>query len=204
MPLLNGNFENGLMGWAQWVKRGHPVGGVVPRGFMEGSGFAYQTEGHHETYEVGILQGVSGGPLSKFTLSAHFRFKLSDHKEDPNLTGIRGWVGIDPSGGTSPDSSGLVIVSGDVGRFNYERLVVNAESIQGAVTCFCGVEAGVGNQWPIENLLAYIADVRLAITPGVEVPPPPNPIPNIAGVAIEEAIEFLGYWEITLRVPKVK
>lgn len=206
MTLINGNFENGLTGWGIWVKRGHPETHIVPRGFMEGGGFAFQAAAHHETFEAGILQGVSGGPLSKFTLSAHFRFKLSDPKENPDLTGIRAWVGIDPSGGTNPNSSGLVIVSGDVGRLDYQRLIVNAESVRGDVMVFCAVEAGVRGEWEIENLFGYIADVVLEITPWVVTPPPvpvPVPIP-VGGVSLEDAVEFLDYWQLVLRVPKAK
>ena len=199
--LLNGDFKDGKAHWATWVKRGHPLDRAVMNDYALGAG-SFEFETHHETYEAGILQGISGGPLSKFTLSAYFRFQLSDPKENPDLTGVRAWVGIDPAGGTDPNSSGLIIRSGDVGRFAYQSLQVIAESVQGNITVFCGMEAGVNNQWPIANLYALIANVTLEIVGGVQPPAPPEAI--VSSITLGGVTDEGTFWRLVIDVPKSK
>ena len=199
--LLNGNLSEGKAHWATWVKRGHPIDRVVMNDYALGAG-SFEFEGHHETYEAGILQGVSGGPLSKFTLSAYFRFQLSDPTQNPDLTGIRAWVGIDPAGSPDPGSSGLIIRSGDVGRFAYQPLSVTAESVRGDVTVFCGIEAGVADQWKIANLYALIADVTLDIIGGVQLPAPPEAV--VSSITLGGILDEGEAWGLILHVPKTK
>lgn len=195
--LINGDFVNGLNGWAVWNKRGHPLTNITPEGI--------QFEAHHETYEAGLLQSVSGGPLARFKLTAWVRFTLSDPVENPDFTGIRAWVGIDPAGGTHPDSTGIVAVSADVGRYAFQPITVEAESVRGDVTVFVGVEAGVANQWRIANLYATIGRVELEISPSV--PPPPKPVPILAESITLDNMHISEDGKsaiVTLRIPVTK
>lgn len=201
MPLINGNFADGLRGWSVWERRGHPRVNIAQDDMLGQQ--VIQFESHNQTFEAGLLQGVSGGPLARFTLSAWVRFLLSDPTQNPDLTAIRAWVGIDPAGGTHPDSSGIVAVSADVGRLVYERVTVTAESVRGDVTVFAGVEAGVNDQWRIANLIANISSVELDITPGNVIPPmpPPASAPEFGIVGVQE---FPDAFHVTMRWPKVK
>lgn len=156
---------------------------------------------------AGVYQRVVVAPFTTLEFSAWGRTWASEgvfpEGHDPNVYDAIA-VGIDPNGGTSPESSG-VIWNENFSTDNGKRLFIRATALSSQVTVFIRARVGVVDpngtacQWPHTHMMAFIDGAEivqvgvaakpevtqavmpvvlaLTSTPTVE-PPPTEPAPS--------------------------
>lgn len=122
---------------------------------------------------AGVYQRVVVLPFTTFEFSAWGRTWASDGTfpdgHDPNVHDAIA-VGIDPSGGTSPESTG-VIWNENFSTDNGKRVFIRATALASQITLFIRVRVGVVDpngtacQWPHTHMMGFIDGARLDVVP---------------------------------------
>lgn len=113
-------------------------------------------------------------------------------------------VGIDPSGGLSPTSSGVIWNEERV-YDAYEKIAVETIALGTQITVFVGFENGRNGMWELAKMYGFLDALELAIeAPGDEPPTEPPPASTGPGVTIDGAEDLGSHIRLLLRVPKTQ
>lgn len=122
---------------------------------------------------AGVYQRVVVAPFTTLEFSAWGRTWASEGVfpggHDPNVYDAIA-VGIDPSGGTSPESTG-VLWNENFSTDNGKRVFIRATALSSQVTVFIRVRVGVVDpngtacQWPHTHMMGFIDGARLDVVP---------------------------------------
>ena len=149
--LNNPGFEDGFSGGvaANWSGWGKDDGGYSSPGFDSSStalsgSYAQKTSWRSEAAGLpmygGLYQKVSGLTIGH-AVSLSIWHNWPDDPQDGTQS-LRVWIGLDPKGGTNPDSSDIVWTGdGQYASIGYQQLSVTTTAISTTVTAFIRAEA---------------------------------------------------------------
>lgn len=157
---------------------------------------------HWATWHAGVMRQFVVERDSDVKISAYGR--IWDLKEGtfpaPSDPSVHAYfrVGIDPSGGLQPTSTGVVwneLRAND----DWQELRVQSVALSTVITVFVGFENGRGCMWNLDKMYAFLDTVTVDIEGPSE--PPPTTDKPLWGI---ESVEDMGAsWRIVSRVPKV-
>ncbi len=132
----------------------------------------------YRTHEAGFMQQVSvpANAVLQFSIWGQAWLSNGDATTSDSNVFINMRVGIDPTGGTNPNS-GSIVWSGLVQPFDaYQQISVTAQAQGSTVTVFTYSQAA----YPLKHSDVYWDDASLYVV-NQEAPPPPPPPPTDSG-----------------------
>lgn len=147
----------------------------VPR--IRSGSDAQQYHSFFATHDGGLYQRVTGIVKGAQVRFSAYVYVWSSTFDDVNKSegdgGVNVTVGIDPTGGTSADSSAVVWSSPSIQYDAYNQYTVTATASETAVTVFIRTTVST----PVKNNNIYVDDASLAVVGGSQLPTA-TPIPT--------------------------
>ena len=177
VSLINGGFENDILGWTPFnlavgvAQNVAPDMAVVRRAAHEGER-ALELSAHWACYRSGVMQTVGAPSGTRLRASAWgltwanaFILDLSRPTDFSVNDGLS--VGLDPFGGTNARSS-AVVWNEDGATEQWRAVAVEATALSSRVTVFVVVNLGSvpgGCAWPLQSMYGWLDDATLEVAP---------------------------------------